>query len=101
MLMTDSCTNVCIEDCNISTGGDAISIKSGWDQYGIAYKSPSSNIWIRRVVSSAPTGSGFAIGSEMSGGVSNIKVGFCHAWLWEIPEEFLPTSLCLFTDEAK
>jgi polygalacturonase len=72
--MTDSCTNVCIEDCNISTGGDAISIKSGWDEYGIAYKSPSSNILIRRVVSSAPTGAGFAIGSEMSGGVSNIKV---------------------------
>ncbi|KAH9548674.1 hypothetical protein CY35_11G100300 [Sphagnum magellanicum] len=73
-VVTDSCTNVCIEDCNISTGGDALSIKSGWDEYGMAYKWPSSNIWIRHVFSSAPTGAGFAIGSEMSGGVSNIKV---------------------------
>ncbi len=78
MLVTDSCTNVCIEDCSISTGGDALSIKSGWDEYGMAYKRPSSNIWIRRVVSSAPSGAGFAIGSEMSGGVSNIKVGIPH-----------------------
>ncbi len=76
MCLTDSCTNVCIEDCNISTGGDALSIKSGWDEYGMAYKWPSSNIWIRNVFSSAPTGAGFAIGSEMSGGVSNIKVAF-------------------------
>ncbi len=78
MLVTDSCTNVCIEDCSISTGGDALSIKSGWDEYGMAYKRPSSNIWIRRVVSSAASGAGFAIGSEMSGGVSNIKVGIPH-----------------------
>ncbi|KAH8965588.1 hypothetical protein BDL97_04G125200 [Sphagnum fallax] len=73
-IVPDSCTNVCIEDCSISSGGDALSIKSGWDEYGMAYKRPSSNIWIRRVVSSAPSGAGFAIGSEMSGGVSNIKV---------------------------
>ncbi|KAF8675943.1 hypothetical protein HU200_047442 [Digitaria exilis] len=67
----DSCSNVCIEDCYISTGDDAIAIKSGWDEYGIAYGRPSSNIIVRRITSSTPF-AGFAIGSETSGGVENI-----------------------------
>ncbi|CAN6380945.1 unnamed protein product [Urochloa humidicola] len=68
----DSCDNVCIEDCYISTGDDAIAIKiSGWDEYGIAYSRPSSNITVRRITGSTPF-AGFAIGSETSGGVENI-----------------------------
>ncbi|KAF8696993.1 hypothetical protein HU200_036641 [Digitaria exilis] len=67
----DSCSNVCIEDCYISTGDDAIAIKSGWDEYGIAYGRPSSNIIVRRITGSTPF-AGFAIGSETSGGVENI-----------------------------
>lgn len=39
-----------IEDCYISVGDDGIAIKSGWDQYGIAYGQPSKNIRIRNVV---------------------------------------------------
>ncbi|CAO2143734.1 unnamed protein product [Urochloa humidicola] len=67
----DSCSNVCIEDCYISNGDDAIAIKSGWDEYGIAYGRPSSNITVRRITGSTPF-AGFAIGSETSGGVENI-----------------------------
>ncbi|KAI3841067.1 hypothetical protein MKX03_001261 [Papaver bracteatum] len=68
----DSSNNVCIEDCYISTGDDLISIKSGWDEYGISYASPSSNITIRRLIGETGLGAGIAIGSEMSGGVSNV-----------------------------
>lgn len=39
-----------IEDCYISVGDDGIAIKSGWDQYGIAYGRPSTNILIRNLV---------------------------------------------------
>lgn len=46
----DSCENVVIEDCYISVGDDAIAIKSGWDQYGIRYGRPSSNILIRNLI---------------------------------------------------
>lgn len=46
---TDSCEDVVIENCYICTGDDGIAIKSGWDQYGIAYKRPSTNILIRNV----------------------------------------------------
>lgn len=33
-----------IEDCYTSVGDDGITIKSGWDEYGIAYGRPSTNI---------------------------------------------------------
>lgn len=50
-----------------------MSIKSGWDEYGIAYGLPSSGITIRRLTGSSPFG-GIAIGSEASGGVENVLV---------------------------
>ena len=46
----DSCKDVLIEHSYISVGDDGIAIKSGWDQYGIAYGRPSANILIRNVV---------------------------------------------------
>ncbi|XP_044336077.1 probable polygalacturonase [Triticum aestivum] len=67
----DSSSNVCIEDCNISTGDDLIAIKSGWDEYGIAYGRPSSGITIRRITGSSPF-AGFSVGSETSGGVEDV-----------------------------
>ncbi|XP_057864644.1 probable polygalacturonase isoform X2 [Cryptomeria japonica] len=70
----DSCSDVCIEDCYISCGDDVISIKSGWDEYGIAYGRPSSNIIIRRIIGESHTSSGIALGSEMSGGIKGIHV---------------------------
>ncbi|OAY62011.1 probable polygalacturonase [Manihot esculenta] len=68
----DSSDDVCIEDCYISTGDDLIAIKSGWDEYGISYARPCRNIIIRRLVGQTRTSAGIAIGSEMSGGVSEV-----------------------------
>nr|POF10593.1 putative polygalacturonase [Quercus suber] len=67
----DSSSNVCIEDSYIATGDDLVAVKSGWDEYGIAYGRPSSGITIRRITGSSPF-SGIAIGSETSGGVENV-----------------------------
>ncbi|KAJ8486694.1 hypothetical protein OPV22_019179 [Ensete ventricosum] len=67
----DSSLNVCIEDCYISTGDDLVAVKSGWDEYGIAYSRPSSGITVRRVTGSSPF-AGIAIGSETSGGIENV-----------------------------
>ncbi|KAJ0255200.1 hypothetical protein HA466_0099920 [Hirschfeldia incana] len=69
----DSSSNVCIEDCYISTGDDLVAVKSGWDEYGIAYNRPSRDITIRRITGSSPF-AGIAIGSETSGGIQNITV---------------------------
>ncbi|CAF2060035.1 unnamed protein product [Brassica oleracea] len=74
----DSSTNVCIEDCYIVTGDDLVSIKSGWDEYGISYARPSSKIKINRVTGQTTSSSGIAIGSEMSGGVSDIYIKDLH-----------------------
>ncbi|CAK8538686.1 unnamed protein product [Lathyrus sativus] len=67
----DSSSNVCIEDSYISNGDDIVAVKSGWDEYGISYNRPSSNITIRRINGSSAF-AGIAVGSEASGGVENV-----------------------------
>ncbi|XP_047307807.1 probable polygalacturonase [Impatiens glandulifera] len=76
----DSCEDMLIEDCYISVGDDGIAIKSGWDQYGIAYGRPSKNIVIRNLVIRSMVSAGVSIGSEMSGGVSNVTVENVLVW---------------------
>ncbi|KAL5728553.1 hypothetical protein ACHQM5_001624 [Ranunculus cassubicifolius] len=76
----DSCDNMVISDCYISVGDDGIAIKSGWDQYGISYGRPSKNIHIKNVVIRSMVSAGVSIGSEMSGGVSNITVENVLVW---------------------
>ncbi|KAH7279629.1 hypothetical protein KP509_37G027000 [Ceratopteris richardii] len=70
----DSSSRVCIEDCYVENGDDLVSIKSGWDEYGIRYGRPSSKIVIRRLAGATRSSAGVAIGSEMSGGVSHVYV---------------------------
>lgn len=79
-VVPDSSSSVCIEDCNISMGYDAIALKSGWDEYGIAYGEPTTNVHIRRVHLQSSSGSCIAFGSEMSGGISNIQVEQVHLY---------------------
>ncbi|CAK9163055.1 unnamed protein product [Ilex paraguariensis] len=67
----DSSSHVCIEDSFISAGDDLVAVKSGWDEYGIAYGRPSHDITIRRITGSSPF-AGIAVGSETSGGVENV-----------------------------
>ncbi|XP_022760617.1 probable polygalacturonase isoform X3 [Durio zibethinus] len=80
VIITDSSDNVCIEDCNISMGHDAIALKSGWDEYGIAYGRPTTNVHVRRVHLQSSSGSSLAFGSEMSGGISNVQVEQVHLY---------------------
>ncbi|KAK4265823.1 hypothetical protein QN277_026824 [Acacia crassicarpa] len=77
-IVPDSSDNVCIEDCTITAGYDAIALKSGWDEYGIAYGRPTKNVHIRRVHLRASSGSTLAFGSDMSGGISNVLVEHIH-----------------------
>ncbi|XP_076896770.1 putative polygalacturonase [Bidens hawaiensis] len=76
----DSCEDMIIEDSYISVGDDAIAIKSGWDQYGTAYGRPSKNILIRNLMVRSMVSAGISIGSEMSGGVSNVTVENVLVW---------------------
>lgn len=72
--VSDSSSHVCIEDCYIENGDDLISIKSGWDEYGINYGRPSTKISIRRLAGGTRSSAGIAFGSEMSGGISEVYV---------------------------
>lgn len=70
----DSCDDVVLEDSYIATGDDGVSVKSGWDCFGVTYDVPSQNIVIRNTFFNTPCCAGVCVGSEMSGGVKNIKV---------------------------
>ena len=63
-----------IEDCKITVSHDAIALKSGWDEFGLAYGKPVNDIHVRRVKLRTAYGSAIAIGSQMSGGVADIHI---------------------------
>ncbi|XP_057951900.1 probable polygalacturonase isoform X1 [Malania oleifera] len=69
----DSCTNVKIEDCYIVSGDDCIAVKSGWDEYGIKFGMPTQHLIIRRLTCISPDSAVIALGSEMSGGISDVR----------------------------
>ncbi|XP_042002104.1 probable polygalacturonase isoform X2 [Salvia splendens] len=69
----DSCTNTRIEDCYIVSGDDCIAVKSGWDQYGIAFGMPTKQLVIRRLTCISPDSAVIALGSEMSGGIEDVR----------------------------
>ncbi|KAL8064154.1 hypothetical protein ABFS82_01G072100 [Erythranthe guttata] len=69
----DSCTNTRIEDCYIVSGDDCIAVKSGWDQYGISFAMPTKRLVIRRLTCISPFSAVIALGSEMSGGIEDVR----------------------------
>lgn len=72
-LSSDSCTNVRIEDCYIVSGDDCVAVKSGWDEYGIAFGWPTKQLLIRRLTCISPYSAAIALGSEMSGGIQDVR----------------------------
>lgn len=69
----DSCTNTRIEDCYIVSGDDCVAVKSGWDEYGIKFGMPTQKLVIRRLTCISPTSAVIALGSEMSGGIQDVR----------------------------
>ena len=71
----DSCRNVYIFNSLIASQDDCIAIKSGRDEEGRRAGLKSDNIRITNC--RFESGFGVAVGSEMSGGVSNVVVSDC------------------------
>jgi polygalacturonase len=73
----DSCNRVTIEHCDINTGDDAISLKSGRGLSAMHLGRPTQNVLIKdcKLVSSLYAGLG--IGTEMSGGVRDVRLENC------------------------
>ncbi|HVT90504.1 MAG TPA: glycosyl hydrolase family 28 protein [Tepidisphaeraceae bacterium] len=74
----DSCKNVWIEGCDIQTGDDAIAIKSGRDTEAVNIGRPSEDVMIRNCRLSCPSYACVGIGTEMSGGVRNVRIENCQ-----------------------
>ena len=72
----DSSRNMLIFDTRFDTGDDCIAIKSGKNPEGNTINLPTENVWIFDLEMTG--GNGMAIGSEMSGGVSNIQLENCR-----------------------
>jgi len=72
----ESCCDVLIEKCRFDTGDDCIAIKSGRNNDGRRVGVPSQNIVIRDCTM-RDGHAGTAIGSEISGGCSNVFVEDC------------------------
>ena len=72
----DSCRNVVVADSTFDAGDDAICLKSGKDEAGRKRGRPTENVMVTGCVVYHGHG-GFVIGSEMSGGVRNVRVSDC------------------------
>jgi len=72
----ESCRDVQIINCRITTGDDCVTLKSGRDELGRKMGRPDENITIANCVMGHGHG-GVTIGSEMSGGVRNVVVTNC------------------------
>lgn len=73
----DSCENVIVTGSSFDVGDDAICIKSGKDEDGRRRARPCRNLIVDNCTVFHGHG-GFVVGSEMSGGVSNISVRNCR-----------------------
>ena len=74
----DSCSNVLIEGCNIDTGDDAISLKSGRGESAIALGRPTQDVVIRNCTLVSSQFAAIGVGTELSGGIRNVLVENCN-----------------------
>jgi exo-poly-alpha-galacturonosidase len=74
----DSSTDVHVTGCDIDVNDDCISIKSGKDEDGLRVNRPCKNVLIEQCRFGYGHG-GVAMGSETSGGISNVEVKDCIA----------------------
>jgi polygalacturonase len=72
----ESCKNIIVINSTFDVGDDAICIKSGKDEEGRKRGKPTENLIVNNCIVHHGHG-GFVVGSEMSGGVRNIKVSNC------------------------
>ncbi|KAB5560802.1 hypothetical protein DKX38_005759 [Salix brachista] len=60
-------------DCFVVSGDDCIAVKSGWDEHGIKVGMPTQHLFIRRLTCISPDSATIALGSEMSGGIQDVR----------------------------
>jgi polygalacturonase len=76
-IVIDSCKQVRIANCSVTTGSDCISLKSGYNEDGRRVGLPCEDITISNCSMSMSHSAAVAIGSESSGGVKNVSIANC------------------------
>lgn len=73
----DSCKHVRIEKCDIATGDDCISLKSGRGMEGYTLKKSTEDVQITDCTLADSIFACIGIGSETSGGIRNVRIERC------------------------
>jgi len=73
----DSCKRVRIDACDISTGDDCISVKSGRGMEGYTLLKTSEDVHITNCTMADSIFACIGIGSETSGGIRNVRIEHC------------------------
>jgi polygalacturonase len=73
----DACNNFLVDHCDISAGDDAISIKSGRGMDAVRIGKPCENVIIQNSTLVSTHFAAVGFGTEISGGVRNIKIQNC------------------------
>jgi polygalacturonase len=74
----DSCKRVLIDGCDISTGDDCISLKSGRGSEGHSLMRTTEDVRITNCTFADSLFACIGIGSETSGGIRNVRIENCH-----------------------
>jgi polygalacturonase len=77
-LDVDSCKKVRIEACDINTGDDSISLKSGRGMDGARIGKPTEDVLITGCNLRCRYFASIGIGSETSGGIRNVRIEHCR-----------------------
>ncbi len=73
----DSCRHVTIDNCDIATGDDCISLKSGRGMEGFTLLRTTEDVTITNCTFADSIFACIGIGSETSGGIRNVKIEHC------------------------
>ncbi len=73
----DSCKHVKIDNCDISTGDDCISLKSGRGMEGYTLLRTTEDVQITNCTFADSIFACIGIGSETSGGIRNVRIEHC------------------------
>jgi len=73
----DSCRHVRIDHCDIATGDDCISVKSGRGMEGYTLAQASEDVLITRCTMADSIFACIGIGSETSGGIRGVRIEGC------------------------
>jgi polygalacturonase len=74
----DSCLHTVIDHCDIDTGDDAIALKSGRGMEAFQLARPTQDVTITNCRLGSSIFAAIAIGTEMSGGVRDVRVSHCE-----------------------